>query len=235
MSEALRDKAEFINWFKNLPKPTPEELAEEARLDAEIEAQKQKEARIARIRYGHIPARFQCANLATMAAFDSNQKKVVDYLVSYAKTKDKENLIMFGDRGTGKTYMASALIAEVGGQYWTAAKLFKALRSTYSKKAQKSELEKMEEFQKLKFLVIDEIGRQGGTNYESETLFELIDGRYSNMLPTMIITNLPMGEDFMKYMGAAVMDRMNERMKIIPCKWGSWRKKIAEGAKGLEK
>jgi DNA replication protein DnaC len=64
--------------------------------------------------------------------------------------------------------------------------------------------------------------------FEGNSIFDLLDDRYSNMLPTILISNLPVESEDGKqsitsYLGIAVMDRINENSLDIPCIWGNYR------------
>lgn len=100
-------------------------------------------------------------------------------------------LIVIGDRGTGKTVMATWWAARLGyGLYVKAFDLFLELRRTYHEGAKVREHEVMAKYRKAAFLVIDEAQDRKESEWEQTTLTNLVDKRYDAMLPTVIIANL---------------------------------------------
>jgi DNA replication protein DnaC len=72
-------------------------------------------------------------------------------------------------------------------------------------------------------LVLDETGRQKGTDFERNLLFEIIDKRWNNMLPTTIIGNIGKRE-FADLYGQATIDRL--RPETVELNWDSKRTKL---------
>jgi DNA replication protein DnaC len=56
-------------------------------------------------------------------------------------------------------------------------------------------------------------------------MFDLMDDRYDNCLPTILVSNLPVtGRPSMtSYLGISVMDRVNENSLDISCEWSNYR------------
>ena len=71
-------------------------------------------------------------------------------------------------------------------------------------------------------LIIDEIGVQYGTDSERNILFEVINDRYEDMLPTIMISNLPLNE-LAPLLGERVVDRMLEGGAVLSFNWPSYR------------
>lgn len=61
----------------------------------------------------------------------------------------------------------------------------------------------------LDLLILDEIGAQLGTDWERLMLFKIINERYKQVLPTILISNLDRGQ-LSDYLGARIVDRMSE-------------------------
>ncbi|MCF7941843.1 MAG: hypothetical protein K9M84_09540 [Spirochaetia bacterium] len=58
-------------------------------------------------------------------------------------------------------------------------------------------------------LNIDEIGKQLDTPVEKWAMFDLINQRYNELMPTIFISNLSI-EDFSDFMGEEAVDRIRE-------------------------
>ena len=73
-------------------------------------------------------------------------------------------------------------------------------------------------------LVIDEVGATKPTEFELATLFNVINGRYEQQKPTVIITNLKPSE-LAEAIGERCVDRLREGGGIaVKFEWASARK-----------
>ena len=70
-------------------------------------------------------------------------------------------------------------------------------------------LEQIKKYISLDLLVIDEIGVQHGTDDERVLLYQVIDGRYNNIKPTIIISNSKNPVDD-GYLDLRTIDRLKE-------------------------
>ena len=139
-------------------------------------------------------------------------------------------LILCGKPGTGKNHLACAIINQVIEQHQDSALLTTALRivrkikSTWNKDSDESEADAIHFYINKELLVIDEIGVQFGSESEKIILFEIINGRYEEMKPTILISNLSENE-LSDYTGERVVDRMREGGgAVIAFDWESYRK-----------
>jgi len=128
----------------------------------------------------------------------------------------KKNLFVIGKNGTGKTHLAMCLIKD-GATYCVAAELFRTVREDMS-----IEQETIDDYGTCELLIVDETGRQKGTDFERNLLFEIIDKRWSNFLPTTIIGNISKKE-FVELYGLGTLDRL--RPETIEFNWESMRAK----------
>ena len=105
------------------------------------------------------------------------------------------------------------------------------IRSTWRKDSEASEVDLLAEFGQVPLLVIDEIGMQYGTESEQNHLFDVLDRRYRDMMPTILLTNQNR-DGFRQYVGDRIYDRMTECARWVPFPWESYRpiarKEIAE-------
>ena len=131
------------------------------------------------------------------------------------------NMIINGSVGTGKTMLASAMINNIvefshsnrridsGAEMITAINLIRSLKATWSKDSAISEQELIQSYIRMPLLVIDEVGVQFDTDTEKLFMFDIIDGRYQNMVPTVLISNLDI-EGIKCCIGARGFDRLRE-------------------------
>jgi DNA replication protein DnaC len=197
---------------------------------AEKEALAEQMAAQARLDMMRIPKRYRGYSLETYQVGNARHKQVIDFLCDYTKknVEKMESLLIHGEKGTGKTQMICALLQtqrQAKAQYWKLSSIMRRVKCSFGPRARFSEEGFLRHLTRLPILVIDEIGRQSGHDYEAGFMFDLIDDRYDNMLPTILVSNLPMeGEESMtSYLGASVMDRINESSFEIPCEWQNYR------------
>ena len=70
--------------------------------------------------------------------------------------------------------------------------------------------------------VLDEIGASFNTDAERTQLFDIIDLRYKNLLPTVLISNLNTS-GIRAALGERSFDRLRECAQVLSCTWPSHR------------
>lgn len=132
---------------------------------------------------------------------------------SILSEKPAHSLIMSGGVGTGKTMLCSALIESLVStkscKIIKCIDLVRRLKSTWSKESAETEEKLIESYSNMDLLIIDEIGVQFGSDTEKLFIFDIIDGRYENMLPTVLISNQGM-EKIKQLIGERVVDRLRD-------------------------
>jgi DNA replication protein DnaC len=68
------------------------------------------------------------------------------------------------------------------------------LRAGFGKDSNISESDSLKCYQKNEVLIIDDLGAEKLTDYVIQAWYSIIDYRYSNMLPTVITSNLSVAE-----------------------------------------
>ncbi|GAB4473849.1 MAG: hypothetical protein Kow0088_09410 [Anaerolineales bacterium] len=103
-------------------------------------------------------------------------------------------LFLQGGYGCGKTHLAAAIAnaavqLHVPTLFLTVPDLLDSLRSTMSDTESNFE-EHFTEIRTVRLLILDDFGTQNATPWAQEKLFQIINYRYINRLPTVITTNL---------------------------------------------
>lgn len=103
-------------------------------------------------------------------------------------------LFLQGGYGCGKTHLAAAIAntavqLHVPTLFLTVPDLLDSLRSTMSDSESNFE-EHFNEIRTVRLLILDDFGTQNATPWAQEKLFQIINYRYINRLPTVITTNL---------------------------------------------
>lgn len=106
-------------------------------------------------------------------------------------------LLLMGGYGTGKTHLAAAVANKVvdGGVQvlvLTVPDLLDWLRFTFS--GDESLGDRLDEIRNVPLLVLDDLGTQNATAWAEEKLFQIINYRYVNQLPTVFTTNQTFNE-----------------------------------------
>lgn len=162
------------------------------------------------------------------------QAKAKETIQNYIDNLDENlekgrNIILIGGVGTGKTHLSIGLLKAVIqnggiGMFITASDLFMNIRDTWTRTSEISTLERVQQFVDLDLLVIDEVGVQRGTDNEREILFSIINSRYNNLKPTVLLSNLSLKE-VRAYIGERTFDRLKEDGgQIIVLNGDSYRK-----------
>lgn len=139
------------------------------------------------------------------------------YEKALSEVKDGGLLAITGSRGTGKTRLAAEVaraFSRKNSQYMTAMGLFLKIRDSYNNPKAASELEIVTDLSKCELIVIDEIQERGNSEWEDRLLNHIIDKRYGNMKPTILIANLTKNE-LAAALGSSIVSRMNETGGMI--------------------
>jgi DNA replication protein DnaC len=102
-------------------------------------------------------------------------------------------LVFTGTYACGKTHLAAAIAnsrADIGQPplFISVADLLDHLRATFSSNSSISLDRRFEEIRSAPVLILDALGEQSPTPWANEKLFQLIDYRHINKLPTVITT-----------------------------------------------
>lgn len=138
------------------------------------------------------------------------------------------NIIMCGTPGTGKTHLASVICRQVATQndarplYTTVSRMIRHIRSSYNRDADYNESQALKKFTHADLLVIDEVGVKLSSDHERSMLFEIVDERYQRLMPTILISNLKIGE-IGKHTDERMVDRLSENGTLMIFDWESHR------------
>lgn len=124
------------------------------------------------------------------------------------------NVVMCGSVGTGKTLLMAATVNQLlaAGKRCRIVKmldLIRELKDCWRRGADFTETQLIKQFSNIDLLVIDEVGIGYGSDTEKLFIFDVIDGRYNNMLPTVLVSNLDI-TGVKQAVGDRVVDRLRE-------------------------
>jgi DNA replication protein DnaC len=176
-----------------------------------------------------IPPRFANSTFDNFTVESPQQQTALDACRDYANNFEKMHsrgvcMVLRGNVGTGKNHLACAIARQVSAHGYsslllTVAEAIQRIRATWGggdrdRQSPESHTEIIERFSDVNLLILDEVGRQYGSEAERINLFEVIDARYRAMRPTIIISNLPPAE-ISTYLGGAAYDRLRENDGIL--------------------
>lgn len=131
---------------------------------------------------------------------------------------DQPILTISGKCGTGKTYFCAAMYAYMmnslrGDVYaHNENSLLRKVRSSMDLKG--DYLQALHQAINYDFLIIDDIGSSGYTEWRAEILFELIDKRYSDSRKTLLTSNLSptdLKKTYGDFQGERIVSRLNSK------------------------
>lgn len=107
-------------------------------------------------------------------------------------------LVFMGGYGCGKTHLAAAIantVVRLGVPtlFLTVPDLLDWLRFAYGS-AEANFESRFEEIRNISLLVLDDLGTQNATPWAEEKLYQIVNYRYVNHLPTVVTTNQQIGE-----------------------------------------
>ena len=184
-----------------------------------------------------IPPRFASKTFANYRASSKEQSAALKACRQYAERFDEHRaagrcMLLLGNVGTGKTHLGSAIAAHVVREhgavavYRTVHGLMQFVKASFGRDAEYSEAQAYERLIAPALLVIDEVGATKQTEFEQAALFNVINGRYEQQLPTVIISNL-MPAELPAALGDRCVDRLRENGGIaLVFDWGSERARV---------
>ena len=166
--------------------------------------------------------RFENCTLENYTCTTPEQEKLVATLRDGIDNGFKNNIIILGGVGTGKTHLAYAVINALSEKreyngiklyfgnkvvFTTIKAIIDTIRLAWRKDTNDYDASSIDWEKNVPLLVIDEVGVQYGTESERTELFELFNHRYGEMLPTLIISNNNRAQ-LEKILGQRIYDRL---------------------------
>jgi DNA replication protein DnaC len=208
----------------------------------ELSAQREREAQAAafaennrrnlehKLQSAAIPFRFKDRTLENYEITQGEKQAAIHaFCVQYAENFEKAielgtSIILSGGVGTGKTHLSIGIAHHVirsgySALFSTVSSCVRRIRSSWRSDTE-TEMDAMRLFVKPDLLILDEVGLQSGSDNEHQILFEILNARYEQCLPTILLTNLPLRDDvqgstvvrkgLQSYIGERLLDRMRE-------------------------
>ena len=213
------------------PKCVEDEDVQEAAKKQREAAEKAQAIAEARLVNAGVPERFRGCTIENYVVETEGQRHardiVAEFIDNLAEHRKRGTQVVFsGNVGTGKSHLAIAALKEAmktgTGAYMNVLDMVRAVRDTWRRDSPRSETEVLGTLGDLGLLVIDEVGVQYGTEGEQTVLFDVLNRRYRDCRPTILLTNLK-SQSFEQYVGPRVFDRLKEGGIWLRFGWESWR------------
>lgn len=187
-----------------------------------------------RIGYAGIPDRFSDRSLKSYVAKNDGQRRALAFAEAYADGFDGalaigRSAIFIGKPGTGKTHLAVGIGLRVMHRdgrtvlFSTVMRAIRRVRNTWNRDAEETETKAIEALTQPDLLILDEVGVQYGSDAEKLLIFDILNERYENRRPTLLLSNLEL-VDVRAYLGERVYDRLREDDgEVIVFDWESHR------------
>lgn len=205
-----------------------EEQEEEKRKDMELAMERRMRgllnAGVSKRNLGKVFSSFRVDNEGQQKALVASKQFVSDVCSS----NPANNMFFIGSVGTGKTHLASSVIQELydkkSVRMIRVIELIRILKETWQRGSENTERDVIEHFGGIDVLILDEVGIQFGSETERMFMFDIINTRYDNMLPTILISNLDIN-NLKEILGEQAVDRLREDGgKVLVFNWESQRK-----------
>lgn len=161
-------------------------------------------------RLSNIGERIQTENFSTFSLGLHSERKYMECVLHKAKLycqKDasvKNNLLLTGSTGTGKTFLSSCIAKEFldSGHfvlYLTATKVFQLIDDAKFRREGNEFSDAVEMLSVCDLLIIDDLGTEYGFGYPQSQLFDILESRMLAGKRTVISTNMDLNELNQKY------------------------------------
>ena len=207
------------------------DAARQARAEA-VRLARERDVLEERLERSCLPKRFVGKTFESFLCSYPTQERVLHLAMGYVRdfgwnASRGLGLIFLGGVGTGKSHLAAAILQAVmrthQGLYVTVADVVRMVRGTWRRDSGCSEAQMIGKLVGVDLLVIDEVGKQYGTEGEEHILFDVLDGRYREMRPTILLGNVTAAE-LPLYVGERAADRLRETNTAVVFDWGSYRR-----------
>lgn len=189
-----------------------------------------------------IPRRFAKATLSGFMPFDDVQAAAFERVCAWSHgvmAGETPWMILAGSWGTGKSHMACAALnslRECKGltvRFVACLDLVRAVQDTYSNESGTTEAKIIADLSRIDILCLDDVAADP-TLFESKLLTRVLDARYRNDRPTMIVTNLSIREkcgkpsEFDAFVGNLVASRVHECATFVDCTTTDFRRGLKQ-------
>lgn len=136
-----------------------------------------------------------------LAALRQSEQYVEDFIAHEGGRFTDIGLIFIGPPGTGKTHLAAAVLHDLIERYGIRGKfidfttLLRQIQATFDPDTKGSAHTVLKPIFEAELLVLDELGAQKPTDWVQQTLYDIINTRYTGRRPTIFTSNYRLGAE----------------------------------------
>lgn len=181
--------------------------------------------------------RYHSVSFANFQIEDSVQQQVVEHLVQYGHTAEDHilagtNVVLLGPKGTGKDHLVIALAklvtmeTGIAPTWINGIDLYQELRRDAIDREDSRGNDIIRKMKRNPILIVSDPFLPAGilSEFLQNSLYQIVDYRYSHQLPTWITLNAASGEDASQRLGYQTVDRWRHDALVLSCNWQSFRK-----------
>jgi DNA replication protein DnaC len=150
----------------------------------------------------------------------TNEPEVLDWIRQYVDTGKAPDLMLRGPVGSGKTHTSIAVLRQVGlalAEQGRRVSLGRTSHPDFNQSMRPSpdgaHLRTLESLQEVDLLAFDDFGAGKSTDWTEDTLYRLIDTRWSRQLPTIVTTNMD-AKEFRTSQDERIVSRLAGSMQV---------------------
>ena len=182
-----------------------------------------------------IPERFRDRTLESYVVSHEGQQMALDFAQAYADDfakvrKTGRSAIFMGNFGTGKTHLAVGIGLQVMREhkasvlFASAGRMVRMVKDSWARNSGVTESDVVAQMVFPDLLIVDEVGVQQGTEFERNVMFDVLNDRYEQRKPSLLLTNHTIEDLSSKYLGERVVDRLREDGgAVLKFSWDSGR------------
>lgn len=228
---------ESRNLFRNVWSGCPSCATEEKAIRDKEEEERAQQIKHAawqkKLGDANIPDRFKDRTLECYKAITDGQKHALSFAKEYVNQFDSvvktgRSAIFCGKPGTGKTHLSVGIALAImksgkSALFTTVQRIVRRMKDAFRKDSEYSERDVLEILVYPDLLIIDEIGVQFGSDFEKNLMFDILNERYENRKPTLLLSNLT-AQEIKEFLGERIYDRLREDGgKCVSFDWSSYR------------
>lgn len=223
----------FRHVWSGCPACAADEKAVRDREAEELELSRRHAAWQRKLGDANIPDRFRDRTLSSYVATTDGQKRALAFANAYAEqfadvSKTGRSAIFCGKPGTGKTHLSIGIALAIMGtgksaMFTTVQRIVRRMKETFRKDSEESERDVLNMLTYPDLLIIDEIGVQFGSDFEKNLMFDILNERYEDRKPTLLLSNLT-AQEVKAFLGERIYDRLREDGgQCVSFDWSSYR------------